>query len=111
MIVYTQKKQNKGFGMETWFQVIAFIVTNLSAILWFRGESKEDFAKLSAKTDSLIYNFDKKFEEMQKMIYTEMRDFHGRLCAIEESRKYVEDVKKPTEQVKKTKKNETKSQM
>lgn len=52
-----------------WLQTLTIILAIFGMILG-------SFIYLANKIDSL-----------QKMIYEEMRDFHGRLCSIEEKRK------------------------
>lgn len=51
-----------------WIQVLTIILSTMGISLCM-------FLYIANKIDSL-----------QKMIYGEMRDFHGRLCAIEERR-------------------------
>lgn len=57
---------------ETWIQVIAIIGSNLLIMLTFFGVSI-----------SLHLGIREELRGMQ----TEMKDFHGRLCAIEERNK------------------------
>lgn len=65
---------------ETWIQIITILGANLALMLasigttvtlflWSRSESRQDHAE----TKKLV-----------EAIQTEMKDFHGRLCAIEE---------------------------
>jgi len=54
---------------ETWIQVIAIVGSNLVIMLTFFGVTIS--LHLSTKDDI-------------KAIHEEMKDFHGRLCAIEE---------------------------
>jgi len=59
-----------------WSQVYAIIGTNLGTtlalFLWARSESKADWRHMDAQVSA---------------IHSEMTDFHGRLCAIEERNK------------------------
>lgn len=59
-----------------WIQFCIFILGNmvftLTLWLWNRGESRSD---------------NRRVLDLIEAIHTEMRDFHGRLCAIEERRK------------------------
>jgi hypothetical protein len=55
-----------------WSQVLFLFTSNAALILWFRSESKADWRHC----DALI-----------KAIHEEIKDFHGRLCAIEERNK------------------------
>lgn len=56
--------------------IIGILAANLGIIiplfLWSRGEARQDYRHL---------------ETFLKSIQEEMKDFHGRLCAIEERRK------------------------
>jgi hypothetical protein len=55
-----------------WTQVLVIIIANLTMFLWSRSESRTDYRELRALIDA---------------IHQEMKDFHGRLCKIEENRK------------------------
>lgn len=55
-----------------WIQLITVLLANAGLLMWARSESREDYRH----TDSLI-----------KAIHAEMKDFHGRLCALEERRR------------------------
>lgn len=63
-----------------WIQFFLFILGNmvftLTLWLWNRSESRQDFRSLEAFTRENI-----------TAIREEMKDFHGRLCAIEEKNK------------------------
>ncbi len=56
-----------------WIQVLTLFLANAGLILWFRAESRADWRAMDAKLDASL-----------RAIHEEMRDFHGRLCAIEE---------------------------
>jgi hypothetical protein len=55
-----------------WMQILAIIAANFSMFLWSRSESRNDYREIRALIDA---------------IHKEIKDFHGRLCAIEEGRK------------------------
>ena len=55
-----------------WLQVITILGTNLGMFIWARSESAQDRRHI----------FD-----LMKSIQDEMKDFHGRLCTIEERKK------------------------
>jgi hypothetical protein len=55
-----------------WLQVMTLFLANAGLILWFRSESRNDHRQC---IDLII------------AIQNEMKDFHGRLCAIEERNK------------------------
>jgi len=59
-----------------WTQFLILIVTFAGLFFWNRSESRSDNRELRAETMVIL-----------RAIETEMKDFHGRLCAIEESRK------------------------
>lgn len=59
-----------------WMQVLTIIGANIGIFLWIRSETRSDMREFSSE----IRNWK---EEINK----EMRDFHGRLCAIEERNK------------------------
>jgi CHASE3 domain sensor protein len=50
-------------------EMIIFLATIVGTFLWSRSESRED----TRRVESLI-----------QAIHAEMKDFHGRLCALEE---------------------------
>jgi hypothetical protein len=56
-----------------WTQVISLFLANAGLIAWFRAESRADWRHMDNRLDTTI-----------KAIQEEMKDFHGRLCAIEE---------------------------
>lgn len=55
-----------------WTQFLILIATLAGLFIWNRSESRADYRHL----ESLI-----------RAIQDEIKDFHGRLCAIEEKRK------------------------
>jgi len=59
-----------------WGQIAALFLANASLILWMRSESRNDWRAMDAKLDANL-----------QAIHAEMKDFHGRLCAIEERRR------------------------
>lgn len=59
-----------------WTQVFSLFLANAGLIIWFRSESRSDWRHMDAKLDAYM-----------KQSQQEIKDFHGRLCAIEESRK------------------------
>lgn len=60
---------------ESWLQIASLFIANAGLILWFRSESRADWRHMDAKIDAQLSG-----------IREEIRDFHGRLCAIEERR-------------------------
>lgn len=55
-----------------WTQVVTIVGTNLALFLWSVRQSRTDFLHTCRIVDS---------------IQSEMKNFHGRLCAIEERTK------------------------
>jgi len=52
-------------------EILGLFLANAGLILWMRSESRADWKHMDAKVDA---------------IHEEIKDFHGRLCAIEERR-------------------------
>lgn len=61
---------------ESWIQILSLFLANAGLIIWFRSESRADWRHMDAKVDATM-----------KAIQEEMKDFHGRLCSIEEKNK------------------------
>lgn len=59
-----------------WLQVFTLFFANAGLIIWFRSESRNDWRHMDAKLDASL-----------KAIHEEIKDFHGRLCQIEERNK------------------------
>lgn len=53
-------------------QLVIFLATIVGTFLWSRSESRED---------------NRRIENLIVSIQQEMKDFHGRLCALEEKNK------------------------
>lgn len=66
-----------------WEHILALILGNSAFIiplfLWNRAESRSDIRHMDNKLEST--------RELVRAIHDEMKDFHNRLCRIEESRK------------------------
>ena len=66
-----------------WEQILALIIGNWALIiplfLWNRAESRADIRHMDIKLEST--------RELVRAIYDEMKDFHNRLCNIEERNK------------------------
>jgi len=58
--------------MEVVITLIGIFLANSGLICWFRSESRSDWKHMDAKLDA---------------IQAEIKDFHGRLCTIEERNK------------------------
>lgn len=55
-----------------WQQVFAVIASNMALFIWARSEARHDQQEI---------------REIIRSIQEEMKDFHARLCVIEENRK------------------------
>jgi hypothetical protein len=55
-----------------WIQLLTVVGANLAMFMWARSEAREDQAEMRM---------------ILKAIQDEMKDFHGRLCSIEEKNK------------------------
>ena len=60
-------------------EIIGLFLANAGLILWMRSESRADWRHMDAKLDSN--------RDLIRAIHDEMKDFHHRLCAIEERNK------------------------
>ncbi len=60
---------------ENIIALLSLFLANAGLIIWFRAESRSDWRHMDNKLDASI-----------KAIQEEMKDFHGRLCKIEEAR-------------------------
>lgn len=54
-------------------QIMILVASIAGVLLWSRSESREDNRKVEVRVEALI-----------QAIHAEMKDFHGRLCALEE---------------------------
>lgn len=72
---------------ESWIQIGSLFLANSALILWFRSESRQDWRLMDSKMESFRAEnsqFIRSMENTLKAIQQEIKDFHGRLCAIEE---------------------------
>lgn len=59
-----------------WIQFTLFLASTVGLFFWNRAESRTDIRHMDTKLDSN--------RELIAAIHLEMKDFHGRLCALEE---------------------------
>jgi hypothetical protein len=59
-----------------WLFVMSFFISITVLIIWFRAETKSNWHHMNTKLDAHMKSSQK-----------EMKDFHGRLCPIEEKRR------------------------
>jgi len=62
-----------------WVQFIIFFIGIFGLWLWNRAESRADIRHMDAKLEGQ--------RNLINAIHEEMKDFHGRLCAIEERKR------------------------
>ena len=62
-----------------WLQILSLFLANAGLIFWFSTESRNDWRHMDQKVDAM--------KELIVCIQFEMKDFHGRLCSIEERNK------------------------
>ena len=80
--------------MDLWAPVLALIFANFALIiplfLWNRAESRADIRHTEAKLEStreLVRAIHDDNKEIRLAMLQETKDFHARLCAIEERNK------------------------
>lgn len=66
-----------------WLQFAIMIVSFVGLFIWNRTENRADMRHMDAKLEA-NRNLTVAFHEA---IQAEMKDFHGRLCAIEEKKR------------------------
>ncbi len=62
-----------------WAQFSIFIASMAGMFFWNRSESRSDIRHMDTKLEST--------RELVRAIYDESKDFHNRLCAIEERKR------------------------
>lgn len=63
-----------------WTQVLTIFGGNLAMFLWATRQARSDYLHLDKKME----DHRKEVNQIIKAIQQEMKDFHDRLCAIEE---------------------------
>jgi len=66
----------EGSEFMDWMKVASIVGSNIVLFLWVRTESRADHRALESWTKAMLTS-----------IQQEIKDFHGRLCAIEERNK------------------------
>lgn len=59
-----------------WIQFVIFAIGVFGLFIWNRTEGRSDIRHMDTKLDSM--------RNLILSIHEEMKDFHGRLCALEE---------------------------
>jgi hypothetical protein len=62
-----------------WTQIFAIIAANAALFFWSRTESKSDIRHMDNKIDAI--------RELTYAIHLEVKDFHNKICRIEEKSK------------------------
>ena len=73
-----------------WTQFAIMFITFVGLFIWNRTESRADARHMDAKLESnrnLSIQIHKENQEVITAIREDMKDFHGRLCTIEERNK------------------------
>ena len=85
---------NKGELMEAetmaWTQFTIFFISVFGLFIWNRSESRSDIRHVEDKLEStreLVRAIHQDGIEFRLTLIQEIKDFHGRLCAIEERNK------------------------
>lgn len=68
-----------------WSQILTIVGAHIAIFLWLRTETRADHKRALDLIEAIkddVKNFNQKF-------YDESKDFHGRLCAIEEKYKQI----------------------
>lgn len=72
----------------SWIQVLTIVLANIgwctTMFLWLRKEANADRKELATSINSGLTESRKEMAEFRKMWAEESREFHGRLCQIEE---------------------------
>jgi hypothetical protein len=70
-----------------WVPVLGLFLANAGLIVWFRTESRNDWKHMDSKLDLYMAESRVKLDAYMKESQEERREFHGRLCSIEERNK------------------------
>lgn len=67
-----------------WSQFFGFLLTIAGLFFWNRSESRSDHRELKTSTDAQLLAIREDMKAFRELWAQETRDFHGRLCSIEE---------------------------
>lgn len=73
-----------------WPEVLTIVGANFVLMISFLASMYVFFTHLDTKNTTMINHLDTKTNNILTAIQQEMKDFHGRLCAIEERKKLKE---------------------
>lgn len=71
---------------DAWLQVISLFFANFAIILWFRAESRSDWRHMDNKLETFKTEIRSDMHSFREQWMQETKEFHARLCAIEERR-------------------------
>lgn len=80
-------EDSKTIIKHEWLQVLVMTITVAGLFLWTRSESKADYRHMETHTDTHLQAIRAEIRDFNQKWMDETKDFHGRLCAIEESRR------------------------
>lgn len=67
-----------------WLQVLTIVGATVGSCVYFRKETKEQIDGLSKETKEQIGELRSEWKQWRTSHDAEMKDFHGRLCKLEE---------------------------
>jgi hypothetical protein len=77
-----------------WAQALAILGGNVSMFLWATRQARSDYLHLDKKiednrkeTSAVIKSFQDEMKKIMEAFLEESKDFHSRLCKIEERKK------------------------
>ncbi len=68
---------------ESWIQVLSLFLANAGLIIWFRAESNSDWRHMDTKIDAIREDS----RSFQTAMLQESKDFHARMCCIEQEKR------------------------
>jgi predicted nuclease with TOPRIM domain len=87
-------KENKRGNNMDWTQVLTILGGNTALFMWATRQARTDFLHLDRKLEenrkeaqNIIKENQKETQQIVRAIQTEVKDFHDRLCSIEERNK------------------------
>lgn len=67
-----------------WMQFGIFVLSTAGMFLWSRSESRSDIRHLENRIENKIDGLISELQTDRREFHASMRDFHGRLCSLEE---------------------------
>ena len=66
---------------------VTFVASMVAMFLWNRAEARSDYKHLENRTNVILESIRQDMKDFNDRWIQETKDFHGRLCAIEERNK------------------------